>query len=251
MLDRFASLQDAPAKRGDKATDGFDLRFEFVKMQRQTGFALDVLDRGKAIDLPGRSAAADDLRPRLVVLVLDSPTMPSTRSSRQTMPPVPPYSSTTMAIWMRLACIWIRRSGSRIDSGTNMSREPATRSDARTAAPRSSPAHAFGDNVLDVNEAQSVHQAIRGRPACANGASVAKTLSTSPMVAVDFDSGDIDARGHHVADARCLEFLEAQADGAGVAAGGLASVRSQARARRRSDAPGVREASLAAEALHR
>ena len=71
MLDRFASLKDAPAKDADKATDRVDLRFEFFKMQRQTGFALDVLDRGKAIDLPGRSATAHDHRPGLVVLVFD------------------------------------------------------------------------------------------------------------------------------------------------------------------------------------
>ena len=40
-------------------------------MERQACFALNVLDLSKAVNFPGGAAAADDLRARFIVLVLD------------------------------------------------------------------------------------------------------------------------------------------------------------------------------------
>ena len=48
-----------------------------------------------------------------------SPTTISTRSSIETRPSVPPYSSMTRAMWVRVACIRTRRSMAGIERGTN------------------------------------------------------------------------------------------------------------------------------------
>ena len=72
-----------------------------------------------------------------------SPTICSTMSSIETRPSVPPYSSTTSARWMRVACIFSSRSSAGIDGGTNSISRMILVDDsgiARSIAPRSRPA---------------------------------------------------------------------------------------------------------------
>ena len=80
---------------------------------------LELLDRGARRGDQTELGRRDDVRGLgLVVLVLDSPTICSTRSSMVTRPSVPPYSSTTSAMWMRVDCMRISRFVAGIDGGT-------------------------------------------------------------------------------------------------------------------------------------
>ena len=106
-----------PAQRlGEQAADGLDVVAVGQLDVEQLG---EVLDRQpgrdtRAVSSSMRSTGARSTSYSSVI----SPTISSRMSSMVTRPAVPPYSSMTIAMWVRVACISRSSSSTGLDSGT-------------------------------------------------------------------------------------------------------------------------------------
>ncbi len=132
----------------DETADGVPLRVGELDAQH----LVDLVDRGaarradpatrRACSTPGSSASYSSTI---------SPTISSSRSSSVTSPAVPPYSSTTIAMWNFWVRISRRSSATRLDSGTNTASRTATRTG-------SLPVTGAGavDEILQVDDADDV-----------------------------------------------------------------------------------------------
>ena len=130
-------------------------------------------------------------RRRLVVLVGDSPTMVSTRSSIVTSPSMPPYSSTTSARCIRAWRICSSRSSTGI-CGATISGRRSTCSSRNCLRPAD-----IAEHVLDVDHAHDVVElaAIDRQAGMALAADQRDRLLEG---AVGGDRHDVGARHHHV-----------------------------------------------------
>ena len=117
--DQLATNRHSPRERDDQASDRVDILGGVAagQIDAQHGRNLGELgaragDKGAIIDARNERALL------VVVLVLDLSDHDLDQSSIETSPSVPPYSSMTSAIWVRVACMRRNSATARIDAGT-------------------------------------------------------------------------------------------------------------------------------------
>ena len=123
-----------------------------------------------------------------------SPTISSSRSSIVTSPAVPPYSSTTIAMWNFSVCISRSSSATRFDSGTKCAGRRLWRTGSEP-----SPAAAARDEVLQEHEPDDVVESCRRTRAAATcpaliAVSIASSTVASASTATMSVRGSITSR---------------------------------------------------------
>ena len=128
-----AGQRHAAQALGEQAADGVDV----LDVELDPGGLLEVLDgqaRGDPhVDSSRRSSGRCSAESYSSVI---SPTISSIRSSMVTSPAVPPYSSTTSAMWLRSRCMSRSRASARLESGTKFAGRMTSPTDAGPPRPR-------------------------------------------------------------------------------------------------------------------
>ena len=157
------------------------------------------IDPAVGLDRAVRRARPAAAGRRLSCSSSSSPTISSTRSSMVTRPSVPPNSSTTTAIRLRVTRISSSRSSTRIEGGTtSRGRMTCSTREALAVAPER-------QQVLDVDDAQHVVEIARGRRPAASGSAACIVLTTSRSELVASHALDVGARHHDVVDPQLAE----------------------------------------------